>query len=313
MRVVYFGQDEFAVPPLMKLVNSVHEVAGIVVPSTGSLNVAAHATPVAVEANKYDLPVFVCENLAASDFVQELRRIKADLGVVIAFGQELPDLLREIFPGGCVGIHPSLLPKYRGPSPINCAILNSERTTGVTIFRMTDQPYAGPVLVRRETIIRPGEIWIELHFRLSRIACDAIDAALKSLDRDLHCVAVPQDESDASWAAEFTEEDGYLRFDESAEVISLRCRAMWPRPGTLCRYINQSGEVENLQIVRAKAEHGVIHLPPGTITPDFKITTAQGLLQIHELKPAKERVKRWQEFIKERGISPGERFEAIPR
>jgi methionyl-tRNA formyltransferase len=109
------------------------------------------------------------------------------------------------------------------------------------------------------------------------------------------------------------ESDAYLRFDEPAEVIALRCRAMWPRPGTLCRYINGNGEVEHLQIVRATAETGVFDLPPGTITSEFKVATAEGLVRIHELKPARSRVMSWQEFIRERAVSPGERLEQIPR
>ena len=109
------------------------------------------------------------------------------------------------------------------------------------------------------------------------------------------------------------ESEGYLRFDEPAEVIALRCRAMWPRPRTFCRYISENGEVEHLQIVRATAKPGVFEFPPGTITSEFKVTTAEGLLQIHELKPAKGRIKSWQVFITERPVSPGERFEPIPR
>jgi methionyl-tRNA formyltransferase len=314
MRIVYFASDEFGVPTLIKLVNSDHEVLGVVTtPSKGTSNGAPRANPVEVEAEKLDLPVYRYEIIDASEVIKKLQRLKADLGIGVAFGEELPEPLRRAFPVGCLGIHPSLLPKYRGLSPISWAILNGERRTGVTVFRMTDQPYAGPVLVQRETMIQPGEIWTELHFRLARIACDAVDAALKTLDQDLHYAGVAQDESEASWTTELKESDSYLSFDEPAEVIALRCRAMWPRPGTLCRYISENGEVEHLQIVRAKAEHGSIQLSPGTITPDFKVATAEGLLQIQELKPAKGRVKGWQEFIRERRVSPGERLEPIPR
>ena len=109
------------------------------------------------------------------------------------------------------------------------------------------------------------------------------------------------------------ESEGYLRFDEPAEVIALRCRAMWPRPRTFCRYISEKGAAEHLQIVRAKAEQGSTQLFPGTITPDFKVATAEGLLQILELKPAKGRVKTWKEFIIERHVCPGERLETTPR
>ena len=314
MRIVYFGWDEFAVPTLTSLVNSDHEFLGVVTTaSRGTSNGAPRANPVQVEAEKFDLPVYNYEVTNASKVLGEIQSLKADLGIVASFGEEFSEALRRAFSAGFIGIHPSLLPKYRGPAPISWAILNNERKTGVTVFRITDQPYAGPVLVQRETMIQPGEVWTELHFRLARIACDAIDAALKILDRDLHFAGVPQDESEASWAVELNESDNYLRFDDPAEVIALHCRAMWPRPGTFCRYIRENGEVEHLQILRATAEPGVFEFPPGTITSEFKVTTAEGLLQIHELKPAKGRIRSWQEFIKERHVSPGERFEPIPR
>jgi len=313
MRIAYFGQDEFAVPTLMKLVNSDHEVVGVVTSaSRGTSNGALRANPVQVEAEKFDLPVYYIDVTDASKVLKEMNNLKADLGIVAPFA-DFPDELVVEFSGGCIGIHPSLLPKYRGPVPISWAILNNERKTGVTVFRMTDQPHAGPVLVQRETMIRPDENWTDLHFRLGRIACDAIDAALKVLDQDLHHPGEPQDESQATLAPELKETDGYLRFDEPAEVIALRCRAMWPRPGTLCRHVSENGEVEHLQIVRATAEPGLFEFPPGTITSEFKVTTAEGLLQIHELKPAKGRIRSWQEFIKERPVSPGDRFEPIPR
>jgi methionyl-tRNA formyltransferase len=230
MRIVYFGQDEFAVPSLMKLVNSDHEVLSVVTTaSSGTSNGAPRANPVRVEAEKSALPVYNYDVTDPSEVLGEIRRIESDLGIVARFGEEFSETLRRAFSAGFIGIHPSLLPKFRGPAPISWAILKNERKTGVTVFRITDQPYAGPVLVQRETMIRPDENWTDLHFRLARIACDAIDAALKILEKDLHFAGVPQDEPEASWAPELKESDGYLRFDEPAEVIALQCRAMWPR------------------------------------------------------------------------------------
>jgi methionyl-tRNA formyltransferase len=206
-----------------------------------------------------------------------------------------------------------LLPKYRGPSPIAWAILKGEKKTGVTVFRITDQPYAGPVLVQRETMIPSDEIWFELHYRLARVACDAIDAALKTLDQDAHFAGEPQDESQATWAPELAATDGYLCFDESAEAIALRCRATWPWPGALSRYVNKKGETENLKIVRARAGAASIQVPPGTITSGFKIATADGELEIQHLELSDRRVIPWQDFVKQRQVSPGDRFEPVAR
>ena len=314
MRIVYFGGDVFAVPTLMKLVDSGHQVLGVVTPAgKGVSNSAPHVNPIQVEAEKFDLPVYDYDVTQLSEVLRKIHDLKADLGITASFGEEFLEPFKSAFSAGFIGTHPSLLPKYRGPSAISWAILNNERKTGVTVFRITDQPYAGQVIVQRETMIRPNENWTDLHFRLARIACDAIDAALNILDQVLNSPGEPQDESQATLAPELKESDGYLRFDEPAEVIALRCRAMWPRPGTSCRYISENGEVEHIQIVRATAEPGVFEFPPGTITSEFKVTTAEGLLQIQEMKPAKGKVRSWQQFIKERRVSPGERFEPIPR
>ena len=192
----------------MKLVNSVHEVLGVVTAlNRGISNGESRANPVLVKAKKFDLPVYSYDAANPSKILSEMRRLKADLGIIATFGGEFSEPLCRAFSAGCVGIHPSLLPKYRGPAPISWAILNGEKKTGVTVYRITDEPYAGPILVQRETMIQPGEIWTELHFRLARIACDAIDAALKTLEQDSHYAGLQQDESLATRAPKLKEGD----------------------------------------------------------------------------------------------------------
>lgn len=311
MRIVYFGWDEFGVPVLMSLANSDHEILGVVAPAGSGASKTAGRT-IQVEAEELALPVYNYEVADASEVAKEVGSLKAELGIVAALEEELPDPFRRTFSAGWIGIHPSLLPKYRGRSPISWSILNGEMKTGVTVYRIADRPYAGPVLVQRETMIRPGETWTELNFRLARIACDAIGAALKTLALNPQFAGEAQDESKASPAPELRASDGHLRFDEPAEIVALRCRAMWPKPGTLCRYVSENGEVEHLQIVRATAERGTIQLLPGTITSELKVATGEGVLQIQEIKPAGGRVTSWQKFIRERRVSPGERFEPVP-
>ena len=298
----------------MKLANSDHEVVAVVtrlhqVMGNGFLS----KTPVPVQAKKHNLPLLIYENLNAPEPIEKVKDLKADLGIVIASEQNLSAPLRNAFAGGCVGIHPSLLPRYRGPSPVAWAILKGEKKTGVTVFRMTDQPYGGPVLVQRETMIRPDEICFELHYRLARIACDAIDAALKSLYEDLHFAGVPQDESQATLAPALEEADCFLRFDESAETIALKCRASWPWPGAFSKYVSKKGEAENLKILRATAGDAHAQAAPGAVTSELKIATADGELEIQQLALSDGRVIAWQDFVKQRQVSPGDRFESVAR
>jgi methionyl-tRNA formyltransferase len=313
MRIVYFGWDEFAVPTLMKLANSDHEVVAVVTrPHQVNQNDFLSKTTVPVQAKKLNLPVLVYENPNTPELIEKVRDLKADLGIVVPSENDPCEPLRNAFGAGCIGIHPSLLPKYRGPSPISWAILKGEKKTGVTVFRVTDQPYAGPVLVQRETMIRPDEISFELHYRLARIACDAMDAALKTLNEDLHFAGVTQDESQATWAPELEEADCLLRFDESAETIALKCRASWPLPSALSKYVNKKGEVENLKILRATARPAIVQVPPGTVTSELKIATADGELEIQQLLLSGGRVIAWLDFVKQWQVSPGDRFESVP-
>jgi len=314
MRIVYFGWGEFAVPTLMKLANSIHEVVAVVTRlHKAGQNSFLSKSPVAVQAKKHALPVLVSENPITPDLIDKIKNLKADLGIVAGSGEELSEGVWNAFGGGCIGIHPSLLPKYRGPSPINWAILKGEKKTGVTVFRVTDRPYAGPVLVQRETMIRPDEILFELDYRLARIACDGIDAALKILNEDIHYAGVPQDESQATSAPELEETDCFVRFDESARTIALKCRASWPWSSAFSKYVNKKGAAENLRILRATAGAADIQLPPGTVTSELKIATADGELEIQQLALLDGRVIAWQDFVKQRQVSPGDRFESVIR
>jgi methionyl-tRNA formyltransferase len=314
MRIVYFGWDEFAVPTLMKLAHSDHEAVAVVtrlhhVNQNGFLS----KTPVPVQAEKHSLPILVYENPNTPEVIEKVKDLKPDLGIVVPSEQDLSGPLRNAFGGGCIGIHPSLLPKYRGPSPVAWAILKEEKKTGVTVFRVTDQPYAGPVLVQRETMIRPDEISFELHYRLARIACDAIGAALKTLNEDLHFAGMPQDESQATSAPELEEANCFLHFDESAWTIALKCRASCSWSSALSKYVNRKGEAENVKILRATAGPTTIQAHPGTVTSEFKIATVDGELEVQQLVLSDGRVIAWHDFVKQRQVSPGDHFESVAR
>jgi methionyl-tRNA formyltransferase len=201
MRLVYFATEAFAVPVLIKLADSKHELLAVV--THGNRSSQQSSVPelsIVREAGDCRVPLIVLEEKAPSNIAEKLEELKADLGIVSSFGADLPDLWRRAFPAGCIEVHPSLLPKHRGPAPINFVIQNKEKKTGVTVFRVIDQPYAGPILVQRETMIKPGEGLAGLQFRLARIACDAVDAALMILEKDPHFFGIAQDESEVSWS-----------------------------------------------------------------------------------------------------------------
>jgi methionyl-tRNA formyltransferase len=313
LRIVYFGSGEFAVPCLRWLVNSRHEVVNVVTEPDRAIELekAVLPTPVAAQAAEEGLNVLFCEDVNAPDFVEQIKSLKADIGIVAAFEQEVLSSLRSAFDGGCVNIHASLLPKYRGPDAVAWSILNGEARTGVTVFRMVDKLYAGPILVQRETVVKPIETCEELNYRLARVACDAIGAAIKALDDDLRFAGEPQDDSQAIEVPRLKESDGYLHFDEPAESIALRCRAMWPWPGGRCLYCSASGQSEKVIIVTATPILATKDIAPGTVTPEYTVATAKGALQIHGLEMPDKRLLSWETFVKERQVQPGDRFQPV--
>ncbi len=313
MRVVFFGSGEFAVPSLRWLINSAHEVVAVVTQPDrlAGRGKNLQPTPVALNAVEHALPVERCEDVNEERFVAKMRGLGADIGVVIAFGQKLLGPLRSAFASECINLHASLLPKFRGAAPIPAAILAGEQSTGVTAFRLIDMMDAGPILVQRQTVIASTETAGELHERLSRIACDTLDTTLRLHVDDALPAGVPQEESQATHAPKLTKADGYLRFDETAEQLARRCRAMWPWPGARCRYVAADGRSEEIAIATATAVPSVSGGTPGTITDVLTVATAAGALEIHSLQPAGKRVMSWQDFVNGRHVRAEERMERI--
>ena len=182
MRLVYFASETFSIPALISLAHSDHDVLAVVTRHNQEAGqTLGFETSVAAEAKKFNIPLLSSGATDASDIMKKVQDLRADLGILSAFGEELPESLRRTFPAGVIEVHPSLLPMHRGPDSIGRAFHNKEPKTGVTVFRITSEPYAGPILVQRGTMIKPGETLAELEFRLARIACDAFGATRKML------------------------------------------------------------------------------------------------------------------------------------
>lgn len=313
MRVVFFGSGEFAVPSLRWFGNSEHEVALVVTQPDrpAGRGKKLMPTPVAAQALADGVPVERCPDVNAPEFVHRLRELGAHLGVVIAFGQKILEPARLAFSSQCVNLHASLLPKFRGASPIVAAMLAGETQTGVSVFRLVDRMDAGPVLIRRQTAIAPSETAEELEYRLARVGCDAIDATMKLHETSPLPVGEPQDESQASRAPKLTKADGYLRFDLPAERVALRCRAMWPWPGGRCRFVSAAGQTEEVTFVSVTTVPVAVGVPPGAITPVLTVATSQGCLEIQAIQPAGKRAMSWQDFVNGRHVKPGDRFEPL--
>lgn len=315
MRVVYFGSGDFAVPTLRWLVNSRHDLLLVVTQPDrpAGRGKTLHPTPVAERAALEGVETLKSENVNTPEIIERLRALRADIAVVAAFGQKLLEPLRSVFPLGCINLHSSLLPKFRGAAPINAAILAGEAKTGVSVFRLVDRMDAGPVLLQRQTMIGSTETAGELQDRLAGICCDAIGAALDLLEKEPDAPGTPQDESQVTYAKKLKKSDGFLDFAQPAEELARIIRAMWPWPGARCRYVPaaSTGKPVELTVITATALPKTGGEAPGTLSSILTAATGQGALEIHSVQPAGSRPMSWQEFVNGRHVQPGDRLEKI--
>lgn len=232
MRIVFMGTPEFSVSPLEYLIRSEYQVVGVYTQPdkpTGRGR-TLEQSPVKKVALAHGLDVFQPVRLRNPDEVQRLAALKPDLILVAAFGQILPQSVLDIPPFGCLNIHPSLLPKYRGATPIPSAILGGDNETGVTIMLMDAGMDTGAIISQIIVGIEPQDTTESLTRRLAQGGVRLLGEVLPLwFDRSLK--PQPQDVSKATYTSPIAKEDGVINWQMSAEEISRRVRAFYPWPG----------------------------------------------------------------------------------
>lgn len=313
MRIVFMGSGELGLPTLRWLVHSEHEIATVVTQPDRPAGRGKHLTPTPVRqfAGEHNLPVLAVENINDPAVITELATLNAKFALVIAFGQFLKDDILSTFPFGCVNLHASLLPKYRGAAPINWAIIEGEERVGVSVFRIDRRMDAGPILSSRWTLRKPDETADELHDRLAAIGVDAVKGAFELLDADQPPAGEPQDDNLATRAPKLNKQMGYIDFTQPAQKIADLISGLWSWPGASADYINnETGKRDRIIIARArKAETTDDQAEPGVVDDRLYVGTGNGFLEILEIKPAGKRQMTWQEFTNGRHAKPGDQFE----
>ena len=278
-RVVFMGTPEFAVPALDAL-NKDHEVVGVVTQPerrTGRGRKVV-SSPVKEAALLRGLPVFQPATLKASESLDYIASWRPEVIAVFAYGQLLPRPVLELPPHGCLNIHPSLLPRYRGAAPVTAAILAGEPITGVTIMRMDEGLDTGPILAQGECPITPDDTTGSLTAKLAEQGAQLLIETLASwLAGEIQ--AQLQDEALATYCDQLKKEDGLLDWSQPAEYLDRQIRAYDPWPGTFTMW-----EGRRLKVLRAKPladwrGEGV----PGQIialSSGLGVATGSGLLEL---------------------------------
>lgn len=231
MRVVFMGSPDFAVSPLQALIES-HEVALVVTQPDKRAGRGKHlsAPPVKVVAEAAGVPVIQPRSARTPELVEALRATGAELAVVVAYGKILPRPVLDALPRGCINVHASLLPGYRGAAPIQWAIIRGEVETGVSIMQLDEGMDTGPVLLERRMPIAPDDTAGTLFARLAPLGAEALLEAMDGLAAGT-LAAVPQDHAAATHAPMLTKADGAVDWTEDAAAVCNRIRGVDPWPG----------------------------------------------------------------------------------
>lgn len=284
MRVIFMGTPDIAVPALEQIIEAGHEVVLAVSQPDKAVgrSKALKYTPVKECALSHGIEVYQPEKIRAEESVAYLKTYEPDVIVVEAFGQIVSQAVLDIPKYGCVNIHTSLLPKYRGAAPIQWAVLNGESVTGVTTMRMDSGIDTGDMIMKQEVIIKEGETSGTLYDRLAEEGAKLIVKTLEAIENGT-AVYTPQDASFATHTKKITKEMGSIDWSKSAEEIERLIRGMNPWPSAYTRL-----DDKNVKIWKAKVTSHEQLASPGTITAVTKegmeVQTGSGILSILELQ-----------------------------
>ncbi len=306
------GTPEFASPSLARLISGGHEVAAVFTQpdKPAGRGKRLQPPPVKMLALLHGIPVHQPSKIKTNEEVRAIfESIAPDACVVVAYGKILPEWLLRIPRLGCINVHASLLPKYRGAAPINWAIANGERETGVTIMQMDAGMDTGPILASRAIEIAAEETTPQLSERLSLMGADLLFETLPLIERG-QIKPIPQTASEATYAPILKREDGLIDWNIGAREIANRVRAFQPWPGTYTGFRGSRLIVWRAQAIDTRPENTV---PPATIIAIDQSVIAvacagPSVLHISELQVEGKRRQSARDFANGMRLTVGDRI-----
>ncbi len=305
-KILFMGTAEFANPSLEALIQGGYPVIGVVTqpdrPKGRGRQVAA--APVKEIAIRHHLRLLQPERVRDPDFIETFRALAPDMVVLVAFGQILPAEVIRFPRMGCINVHPSLLPKYRGAAPIQWALIRGEKETGITTILMDEGVDTGDILLQRKTTVEPNENFDRLHDRLAPMGAAVLVETIEGL-LDGSIQRKPQDHTQASYAPRLKKEDGLIRWDGGVREIRNFIAGLSSQPGA---YTYLRGK--QVKIFSAAALEGPVGERPGTVLVSsgrLRIAAKDGYLEIGELQPESKKRMTAEAFLRGYRIEEGER------
>lgn len=312
-QAIFFGTPEFAVPTLEKIITLPYLDLRLVITQpnkpVGRQQILT-APPIKVLAQKNKLPILQPEKIKTEAFETQFRQLNPEVIILVAYGKIIPKNLLAISKYGWLNLHASLLPKFRGASPIQFAILTGAKDTGVTLMKMDEGMDTGPIIAQEKLAIAPEETSQTLHDKLSRLSAEALEKNLLAyLEGKLK--PKPQDNSQATSTKIIEKADGKINWQKPAIEIERQIRAFTPWPGAWCfwprnqraeqKELTNSAIEQRLKIIKAKVSSDSVKLPPGQTKKSGEsviVGCGQGNLELQttQLEGKKEIVTR--DFLK---------------
>lgn len=294
MRIVFMGTGDIGVPTLQALLKSEHEVVGVVTQPDKPVGRAQLVEPPPIKraVAAREMPVLQSPRIKERQAIEEIRALRPDVIVVMAYGQILPRDVLEIPKIACLNLHASLLPRWRGAAPIQAAIAAGDRETGITMMYMDEGLDTGDSLLQRAIDILPGDTGGSLHDRLAEVAPEALLESLELLAKG-RAPRTPQDNAFATYAPKLKREDGKIDWSDRADAIERKIRAFNPWPGAFMKFDGRNLKIFSAVIVALRGT-------PGEILRSEKelvVAAGEGALSLGEVQLEGKRRMNAAEFL----------------
>jgi methionyl-tRNA formyltransferase len=297
LRLVFMGTPDFAVPTLVELLGQGHELAAVYTrePRRAGRGMELTPSPIEREARRFGIPVLTPKTLRGEDAQSAFRAHNADAAVVVAYGLILPKPILEATRLGCMNVHASLLPRWRGAAPINRAIMAGDAETGVAVMRMEEGLDTGPVGMAERVRIGADATAGELHDMLARLGADVMGRALGGLERGA-LKFTPQPELGVTYAAKIDKAETRIDWSRPWQEVHNHCRGLSPFPGAWFE-IGSGKEVVRVKVLRTTRGEG--SGVPGTMLDDrMNVACGEGAVRLLELQRAGRQPMRAEEFLR---------------
>jgi len=328
VRIIFMGTPQFAVPALEKLIESHHEVVAVVTQPDKTAGRGRKVVPPPVKelALAHNIPVFQPEKLRGTNFHEVLRPFNPDVIVVAAYGKILPPEILKLPRYGCINIHASLLPKYRGAAPIQWAIINGERKTGVTIMLLDEGMDTGNIIATEEVEILDDDDTVSLSNMLSVVGANLLLEVLAKIEATGKVESTPQDHSLATYAPLLKKSDGLIDWNLTTEQIICRIQGLQPWPtafsflsGKMWKFLRAEPfeDPDNLYFAWLTKQDPKYQPLPGFVTATirgrgFTVKTGDGHLLVTKVQPEAKAVMSGADAVNGKLVKPGDLFISDP-